>query len=213
MFKKLSASVLTLALVACVVAPALAQDTIGLYGDIGAGLSRHINTTPGTPFDLVVITKTSNGGTAAEFIMTELLVVTPGVFKLDTKRVNGTTLDLGDNALGEYIIAYQICVGAGLTEVVRVQYGDFGGDIGNDVVLSLRGFGPGDTQPSTFDGEPGYVDCALLTHVLVPEPWEDFETHDPTKDPNTDSADGVLVLNADIIPTDSTSVGELKARF
>jgi hypothetical protein len=214
MFKKLSTSVLTLALVACVIAPAVAQDTIGLYGDLnlGAGLSRYINTTPGQSFDIIAFTKTDAQSSAAEFIMSELNVLYPSVFKLQTTKINNTPLDLGDNSVGEYIMAYQGCISAGGAEVVRVQYGDFAGDIPTDVVLKLRALGPGDGF-SSFDGTMGYVDCTEGQHILMPEPWVDFDSHDPTQDPNTDSADGVVVLNADLIPNEFTSVGSLKARF
>ena len=67
MFKKLSASIFALALVAGVFAPAQAQDTIGLYlDDAVEGLRRFGNLTPGTPFDIKVITKTDESSCAAE---------------------------------------------------------------------------------------------------------------------------------------------------
>ena len=212
MFKKLSASVLTLALVASVIAPAQAQDTIGLYGDTTGGLQRYMTTT-GNPFDIVAVMKTANPTSAAEFIMTELLVLFPGVFKLSTIKVNNTPLDLGNNAVGEYLMAFAGCFGAGTLEVVRVNYGDFGLAILPDTILSLRGFGPGDSQPSTFNGAMGYIDCSDAKFTMVPEPWVDFNIIDPTADPNTDTADGVVVLNADFTPNEVTSVGTLKSRF
>ena len=214
MFKKLSASILTLALVACVIAPAQAQDTIGLYADSGSGLSRFINTTPGVPFELAVLTKTADPSAAAEFVMSEILVLFPSVFKLSTVKVNNTPLDLGDNSLGVYIMAYSGCVGGGTTEVVRVQYGDFGGVIGTDVILKMRALNPdGSDGFSSFDGTMGFVDCSDIAHILTPEPWPAGTNIDPTKDVDTDTADGVAVLNADLVPNEVTSMGTLKSRF
>jgi hypothetical protein len=203
---------ISVALVASMVVPAEVQDTISLYGDIYGWLSRFITTTSGLPFDIVVVMKTAESGAGAEFIMTELLSICPGLFKLSTTRVNDTALDLGDNSVGEYQIDFSGCVGAGSVEVVRVQYGDFAGVIGLNVVLSLRGFVAADSRPSNFNGEMGYIDCLDGKHVLAPEPWNDFDVLDPTRLPEVDSADGVMMLNGDIATGDS-SIGILKSRF
>ena len=66
------------------------------------------------------VTSLISAGAGAEFIMTELLSIVPGLFKLSTTRVNDTALDLGDNSVGEYQIDFSECVGAGSVEVVRV---------------------------------------------------------------------------------------------
>jgi hypothetical protein len=214
MFKKLSASMFALALVAGLLVPAQAQDTIAIYIDDPVnGLSRYGDTVQGQPFDIVVVTETSQSSCASEFIVTELLVVTPGVFKLSTNKINNTQLDLGDNSVGEYLIAYAGCVASGPQEIVRVQYGDFGGVVGADVVLSIRGFQPGDSQPSSFGGQMGYITPTDDGIVLAPAPWTDGDVIDPTKDPNVDSADGVCVLNAVALPNETESVSSLKARF
>ena len=47
-------SLISVALVASMIVPAKAQDTISLYGDIYGWLSRFITTTSGLPFDIVV---------------------------------------------------------------------------------------------------------------------------------------------------------------
>ena len=218
MFKKLSASIFALALVAGVFAPAQAQDTIGLYlDDPVGGLARFGNLTAGVPFDIVVLTNAAEISCASEFVMSELLVLFPGVFKLSTVKVNNTPLDLGNNAVGEYVLAYQGCVAPGVNEIVRVQYGDFGGIITNDVILGLRGLQPGDSVESTFGGLMGYIDPVDGNHVLDPEPWPTIDATtpvDPTKGPNAvPSGDGVLVLNPATTPVDAGSVSSLKARF
>jgi len=115
------------------------------------------------------VTSLISAGAGAEFIMTELLSMFPGLFKLSTTRVNDTALDLGDNSVGEYQFDFLGCVGAGSVEVVRVRHGDFAGVIGLNVVLSLRGFVASDSQPSNFNGEMGYIDCLDGKHALAPE--------------------------------------------
>ena len=111
----------------------------------------------GAQFNLAVVLEAGSESSAAEFVMTELLVVAPGVFKLNTTKINNTQLDLGNNAVGEYLMAYAGCVASGPQEIVRINYGDFGGVIGSDVVLQIRGFEPGDSQPSSFNGQMGYI--------------------------------------------------------
>ncbi len=204
-------SLISLAVVGCGAVSAQAEDTISLYGNSQGWLSRII-TTGQVPFEIVAVMKTSEPSSAAEFIMDELMLLVPGVFKLSTTKVNNTSLDLGDNSVGEYMMDFAGCVGAGTFEVVRVQYGDFGSAIGADVVLSIRGFGDGDSQPSGFGGEMGYVDCLDGKHVLAPEPWDDFDLFDPTRLPEVDSADGVVVLNGET-PVGKSSIGILKAQF
>ena len=166
----------------------------------------------GLGFDIVVWMD-SNGepSSAVEFIMTELLVETPGVFKLGTIRINNTPLDIGDNLVGEYIIAFGSCepVSSQLV-LVRVTYGDFSGVIGADLVMNLRGFQPGDSQPSTFNGEPGFVDCIEGTHTLVMGGVDGGVTGSGVVFP-----DGGLIMNGTlvVVPTVENSMGQLKARF
>ena len=215
MFKKLSASIFALALVAGVFAPAQAQDTIAIHFDdgLGGGVQRFGNT-GATPFNIVVITETSENSSAAEFVISELRVLFPGVFALATTKINNTPLDLGNNAIGEYVLAYTGCVPSGVAEIVRIQYGDFSGLITNDVILQIRGLQPGDSVESTFGGEMGYIDCVDQGRTLSPAPWPSGTNIDPTKGPSgVPSGDGVCVLNADTVPNESDSVSSLKARF
>ena len=191
--------------------PATAQDTICLYGDTGSGLSRSIETGD-APFDIAVITETDHTSTAAEFVLDDVKALYPSVMRLSITKINDTPLDYGDNGVGEYYMAYATCVNPGEVELVRISYGDFGLAIGQDVVLGVRGFGPGDSQPSSFGGEPGYLDCDETPHVLTGKPW-DVAGQDPTRLPGVDSADGVVVLKAVAIPTSPNSISTLKSRY
>jgi hypothetical protein len=165
---KMSLSVVLLLVLLAGPARAQLPATVGLFGDTGSGLSRTIDPVPGVPFDVVAYVPEVLVMAAAEFVMTELAVEYPGVFKLSTRKINDTTLDLGDNARGEYLMAFGTCVRQPF-EIVRVTYLDVGGFIPSDVALSLRGFQPGDTRPSTFNGEPGFIDCVFTgtgTHLF-----------------------------------------------
>ena len=182
-------------------------------GAAGSGPYTQVFDSPvGLGFDIVVWMDTAGEpSSAAEFVMTELLLATPGVFKLGTIKINNTPLDLGDNARGEYLLAFGGCEAPSpeLT-MVRVTYGDFGGVIGADVVLSLRGLQPGDSQPSTFNGELGFVDCVDGAWVATMGGADGGVTGSGVTFP-----DGGLVLNPIplAVPTVDNSVGQLKARF
>lgn len=191
--------------------PAIAQDTIALYGQVDAPLSRFIYTDTQT-FDIVALATSSKCQGAIEFVMTELTVLYPGVFKTDTRRANDTPLDLGDNDVGEYLIAYGDCLGPGPVEAVRVTYLDADGSlIGPDTVLSVRGFQPGDSRPSSCGGLPCYVSVSSDNnkYVLALEAWSEYGMPD-----NQDLA-GAVVLNPSGFPvaSEATSLGCLKARF
>jgi len=197
----------------CVVAafaPAGAQDTITLmYDDAIDGFQRFGQVEPGIPFEIVALMEAGKPSCAAEFVMTEFTVVVPGVFKLSTTKVNNTPLDLGDNGVGEYIMAFQGCVAAGPVEVVRIMYGDFGGVTPPDVVLGMRGLQPGDSFPSSFQGEMGYIDILEAKRVLTPVPWSEYGM------PVDPALAGGIILNPTMDPVDNEigSVGALKARY
>jgi hypothetical protein len=80
----------------------------------------------------------------------------------------------------------------------------------SDVVMSVRGFEPGDSAPSSFGGSPGIVDC---DDAMVPL--------EPAGDALITGADvivppGALVLNATpfvVIPNESESITTIKARY
>ena len=137
-------------LVLVLAVPAAAQDTIGLYFDEPvSGLQRYGYTIPGQPFEIVALIRSDSPGASMEFVMTELAVAFPGVFKLSTTKINNTPIDGGDNSLGEYVLDYSACVEPGVLEVVRVQYGDFSGVLANDIVLWCRGLQPGEPRRRT----------------------------------------------------------------
>jgi hypothetical protein len=165
----------------------------------------------GQTFDLVVsLDSGGDGSTAAEFVMTELLLIAPGVFKLSTLKINGTTLDLGDNSLGEYLLAFGSCVpGSAPVEMVRVNYGAFQGIPGTDTVITLRGFQPGDTRPSSFNGELGWIDCADNGFTAA------LGGTDGGFSGGADFPDGACILNPtpEVVDNEAGTVGQLKARF
>jgi hypothetical protein len=124
----------------------------------------------------------------------------PGVLVLETTRINNTPLDLGINDIGEYLMAFGDCEPPGdRIELVRISYADFGGAIGSSsIVMALRGFEAGDSQPSTFGGLPGFVDCREQTYSA---PMGGNE------------AGGALCVNCYAPPATDSSVTELKSKF
>ena len=164
----------------------------------------------GAQFDVVVTMNAGGAAAAAEFVATELLIVAPGVFKLGTAKINNTPLDLGDNALGEYILSFSGCVNPGLIQLVRVTYGTFGGPVPVDTVLRLRGLQPGDSQPSSFNGQLGYVDCTDVKFTAALGGTDGGITGSGIIFP-----DGGGVINGTplVVDNDAGSMGQLKARF
>jgi hypothetical protein len=209
--KKLLSATLAVALVFGA-SSAFAQNMYVKGNLLGGTPGSLVDVPMGTQFNLTVSLDTGgDASAAAEFVMTELLLIAPGVFKLGTVKVNNTPLDLGNNAAGEYIIAFSACVAGGApVNMVTLTYGTFGGPVPADTVISLRGFQAGDSQPSSFGGELGYVDCA-------DQPV--FVTMGGTDGGTTGSGvvfpDGSCVINATpiAVPTADGSVGQMKARF
>jgi hypothetical protein len=182
-------------------ATALANATMAIWADTGAGLSPELTTRTGVNFTIVV-TLDSDGEDAwgAEFVITEPRDVFPGVFAIETKKINDTILDLGENSLGEYVMAFGACEPSGdQIELVRITYADFSGVIGGkSAVLTLRGLQIGDSVPSTFNGAPGFITCS---------------------DGNVDAEmgghenEGALCINCFEPPTEDASMTELKSKF
>lgn len=181
--------------------PAVAGPAMALWGDDGTGLSPDLAPRTGVPFD-VVVTLDSDGQSvaAAEFVISDLRNVFPGVFAVATKKINDTPLDLGQNDLGEYIMAIGDCEPPGREiELVRITYADYSGVIGaQSVLLTIRGFEAGDTQPSSFSGSPGIVDCREEKY-LAQMGGNDNE--------------GALCVNCFEPPANEASMTELKSKF
>ena len=206
--KKMIAIALTL----MVVVPTLAfGQTIAVSS---ATYDASLNTTPGVPFDVKVWMDTNgDDGNAAEFVMTELMSIYPTIFKLGTIKINNTTLDLGDNSLGEYLLSFGGCIPGGpQVDLVLVTYGDFGGVMlpNSDVNVTLRGFQPGDTRPSSFGGEAGFVRCDSVKFPMTVGGQDGGVTQGGTA-----FADGTLMVNGSmpVVDGENDSMGSLKARF
>ncbi|RKZ13516.1 hypothetical protein DRQ53_13195 [bacterium] len=213
---------LTMMLMVLLPALALGQPDYTVDGDMTIAVSADsagimvptFNSTPGVPFDIVVWMDNElfEDGNAAEFVVTDVRVLYPSVFKLGTIKINNTTLDLGDNNVGEYLLSFGGCLTGGpLLELVRVTFGDFGGAIppfANDN-LTLRGFQFGDSRPSSFGGEPGVVSCDSQKHVLEIGGMRFGSTQD------VPFAAGTMVLNPGepVVDNDTASFGALKSRF
>ena len=159
----------------------------------------------------VTLDAAGEGSSAAEFVLTELLLINPGIFKLSTVKINNTPLDLGDNSVGEYVMAFGGCEAGGAPiNMVVLTYGTFGGVPPTDTVLELRGLQPGDSVESTFGGELGFIDCADNGYPVQMGGTDGGITGSGVVFP-----DGSCVLNPTpiAVPTVDGSVGQLKAQF
>ena len=142
---------------------AAATPTMAIWSDTGVGLSPELTTRTGVNFTIVVtLDSDGNDALGAEFVMTDPRDVFPGIFAIETRKINDTVLDLGENSLGEYVMAFGACEPPGnRIEMVRITYADFSGVIGaKSAVLTLRGLQIGDSVPSTFNGSPGFITCS-----------------------------------------------------
>ncbi|RKZ13209.1 hypothetical protein DRQ53_11555 [bacterium] len=198
--------------VACIFgAVGASAQTIAVSAKVG-GMYQQTFDTPVGPFNTAVWMDTTGlDANAAEFVVTDLLALIPGSFKLSTVKINNTTLDLGDNSVGEYLLSFGGCVSGGAqVELIDVQYGDFGGAAGADIVMFLRGFEPGDSRPSSFGGEPGFVDCGSIKHNMTVGGTDGGTTGSGVVFP-----DGTCVLNPtpEAVPNEGDSFGSLKGRF
>ena len=179
----------------------------------GPSLYWYYDVVVGSPFTVAVDLHTGGPDLeAVEFVLDELQVIAPGVFKLGTTLIQPDfTLDLGDNAAGEYTLELAECETIdGPTRLVRVQYGDFGGFIGSDVNISLRGFAAGDSRPSNFGGQPGFRDCSGIDY-----PGTMGGHPEPCTGVGIVGEEGSLVLNPTPTPCPAgrNSLGAVKCRY
>ena len=196
---------------------AFAQATMALSVDAGGSFVQWYDTPVGTSFDVVVWVDTDGEtAVAAEFVLTELALAVPGVMKVGTTKVAPVNLEIGDNSVGEYLFHFgdlndPVCKGPSpQLELVRIENLDATGLIGRDVLLTLRGFGPGDTAPSSFQGAPGFATCSNIGVACRVGGADGGYTQSGTFVP-----DGSVVLNptAGFVADGIESMGMQKARF
>lgn len=180
----------------------------------GGTYTRSFDVVTNEPFTVATLLDTDgHEASAAEWVQTELIVVVPGVFRLGGVRTCQLCLDLDippDN--GEYVFAFGACLPpAEQLEVIQVTYGDFSGVMPDDLVLTIRGLQPGDNQPSSFDGSPGFVDCDLTKFPAPMGGGDAWETGSGVVVPS-----GALVLNPTpplVIGDENQPISCLKARY
>ena len=133
---------------------AVSSDDQGYYSSI-------LDVAIGTQFDVIALLDSDGLSTSAtEFYMTDLTLIAPGVFKLNTVLIGNPPIDLSIWPAGEYVFSFGICADPGQQlELARVRYGTFGGPVPADTILTIRGLRAGDSMPSSFNGSPGVVDC------------------------------------------------------
>lgn len=187
-------------------------EVMGSYPDHPDVLLPVMDVGMGTQFDVVVLLNSEDSPSAAvEFVITELLLIAPGVFKLGSSLDHLSPLLWINDWPGEYIIAFGGCMPAGSgLELLRVTYGTFGGPVPPDTVIELRGFQPGDSFPSAFDGNPGIIDCSDngFAGRMGGHPGGHTET-------GVVFPDGSLGLNLTqpVVPAEAGSWGALKSRY
>ncbi len=176
-----------------------------------APLVQVFDTVVSVAFDVVVWLDTAgHDGQAAEFVVTDLAELVPGVIKLSTVTI-GNPIDLELPVPGEFALVYGECVAANSQlELARITYVDFTDVLGLDQVMTVRGFQPGDTRPSTFDGQPGFIDC---DDTLVA--CEMGGTTGGISGSGVVFPPGGLILNPTplVVPVGDGSMGQMKAMF
>lgn len=194
--------IVVLAAVALVLAtPALASPTMAVWADTGGGLLSDLTIEGDQPFDVVVTLDTDgHDAAAAEWVMTELRLEYPGLFAIAVQKINDTPLDLGVNDIGEYLMAFATCAPSDdRLELLRITYADLGGVVGTKAALvTIRGFQAGDTQPSSFSGQPGFVDCGSQKHAA---------------EMGGNESGGALCVNCYRPPERESTMTELKSKF
>jgi hypothetical protein len=185
--------------------PAAAQ-TMALYVDAGGTLTREHDVLPVTPFD--VLTTLDSGGhdvSAIEWVQTDLVEEYPGMVRLNATTIS-CSIDLAIEPPGEFVL--WVCGGCAPAseqlELARLTYMDLAASLGSDVVMTIRGFGPGDTYPSSFDGSPGFLDCSQAGFTAIMQGGEAWLTGAGVEVPS-----GALVLN----PTPPLVVGNGSGSF
>ena len=169
----------------------------GVFAD-PAGTQSTLDIAAFTPFNIYVVGFDLDGQVAGY----EGKVSIPVEYTILAKNITPSTgLDFG-NEPGEFIVGTGSCLeGAGAFMMVNFNLGLFAAGVDpTDTALCL---GPSD--PTSFDNVPGYLQCdGTLIPFGVAQNGGDFY-------PN-----GCLILNPSQegpVSTESTSFGEMKARF
>ena len=169
----------------------------GVFAD-PAGLESTKQVAPFTTFNVYVVGFDLDGLVAGY----EGKVTFPVGYTVLGKAITPSTgLDFG-NETGEFIVGTGSCLeGAGAFLMVNFTVGVFDGAV--DITDNALCLGPSD--PTSFDNVPGYLQCdGTLIPFGVAQNGGDFY-------PN-----GCLILNPSQegpVSTESTSFGEMKARF
>ena len=194
--------------------PAFCQ-TLSLAVDDQGTYTRSYHATVGEEFDVVTLANTDgNDVLAGEWVQTDLLGAVPGVFKLQTTRLCNTCDYFGGypGGPGEYRESFGACRPASeALEILRIKYLPIDGFEADDFVLSIRGLEPGDTWPSSFDGEPGFVDCANAKLPATVERGDAWQTGSGVVVPS-----GALVLDPTpplVVGSSELPLSHLKVRY
>lgn len=185
-----------------VAADAAGQDTgarLGIYAD-EAGTEPSLDVTPGIPFHVFVVAHDIPG--SIRWWEGRIEGVPPQAFALYEYLYGGWIVDSYNYV---YIVSLHACKEPdNAIPLVRLQMLTVEG-IAPDTVLRING-----SNPSSFGGEPGYVECDRETTHL-------FERADP---PDLAAGEryrlGTLVLNpspSDRVARNVPSFGSVKARF
>jgi len=200
--------------------PCAADPTLSIWADDDGTLVNMFDVTEAEPFDIVfVLDSDGHGVRALEFVADDLTGLVPGIFKIGSSSSAPVHLDpvgcgVGARSTcgpGEVLVVYYDChLSSDSLELLRWTYGDFSGVMTSDVVITLRGFGPGDSFPSSIGGEPGFLDCEDVP-IAAPMGGSDGGV--------TDSGvmwpDGSLILNPCCVPlpVEDSSFAALKSRY
>ena len=198
--------------------PAAAQ-TISLAVEDQGVYVRSFDVEVGEQFAVVTLIDTAGHDIAyAEWVQTALTVQFPGVFLLERQQPLcpcGCELLLSLDPCGgpgEFHLDSWECVAPSEDLVVaRNRYLDVAGVIPSDAVLEVRGFEPGDSIPSGFNGSPGFFDCDYASYPMVLSGGDAWETGSGVFVPS-----GALVLNPTpplVVGAEGQPMTSLKERY
>jgi hypothetical protein len=207
-------TLIMLIIAACSIMPACSYaQSISLHVQTPEGLVSEFDVEVGERFSVVTILDTGGDDLfAAEWVQTQLTVVSPGIFTLGRYLICGMCSMFSEFRYGEYVVPMDECLPAAPDyPMVRIEYLDFTGSVAPDTVMQLRGLQPGDSQPSSFNGSMGFVDCADEKHAVEMVGGPTLITGSGVIVPS-----GALVLNGTPevrVGSGTSSFARVKARF